>query len=160
MKHTVVYDELQHKEGGIYCYLPFDNLDGSNKAVFKIGRATSYRSRTEQYHTYLPAGVWFIAFLELPEIPKGDTQTKFYNQVEKTVLEFVEMCGGVRITTSARLRATEWVYASVPQIHNAFKRAEKKFKGHATCYKLGNLAQDKATFMKSRHYTGEVIVPL
>jgi hypothetical protein len=152
MKHTVVYDELEHKEGGIYCYLPFDNLDNSNKGVFKIGRATSYRSRTEQYHTYLPAGVWFVAFLEAPN--------RSYAYVEKKILEYVEKNGGVRITTPARLKPTEWVYASVSQIHKAFEEAEKEFKGTATLYKLGNLAKERNNMMKSKHFLGEVVVPV
>ena len=51
-KYTIIRDELNLKGGGLYCYLPFGNLDKHHKAIFKVGLAMNFNSRTEQYHTY------------------------------------------------------------------------------------------------------------
>ena len=33
---TVIRDELNIHNGGIYCFMPFDRLDVHSKAVFKV----------------------------------------------------------------------------------------------------------------------------
>lgn len=61
-KVTILNDELKIKGGGLYCYMPFEKLDKHKKAVFKIGLAIDFNSRTEIYHTYYPNGVYMVAF--------------------------------------------------------------------------------------------------
>ena len=45
-KLSVVGDELKLKKGGLYCYMPFENVDANHKAVFKIGLAIDFEKRT------------------------------------------------------------------------------------------------------------------
>ena len=109
-KKTIVRDELELKGGGLYCYMPFEHLDKHHKAVFKIGMAVDFNKRTEQYHTYFPLGVYMIAFLEDPPIPrttrrnKTETPTKaHYLKIEKFIFDLVDKNGGERIYSTTRV---------------------------------------------------------
>ena len=62
-KYTVIRDELKIKGGGLYCFLPYANLDKFHKSIFKVGLADNFNKRNEQYSTYFPLGVYFVAFL-------------------------------------------------------------------------------------------------
>lgn len=68
MKYTVVNDELRLKpESGLYCFLPYERLDGEKKAVFKVGLTSQdISNRIEQNHSYYPTGVYMVFFLSLP----------------------------------------------------------------------------------------------
>jgi hypothetical protein len=160
-KYSVVYDELGHKEGGIYCFLPFDNLDRYNKGVFKIGYAVSFRDRTEKYHTYFPTGVHIVAILESPQVRRPETKKMFYPRVEKAIIDYIEKHGGTRITSTARLNnETELVYTNLATIEKAFKMAETEYGGKAFCYHLRELQNERKRLMAAKHYTGEIIIPI
>ena len=72
-KPRVIRDELLiDKKGGVYAFMPFDNIDGDKKAVFKIGITMGdFNERVESYHSYFPNGVYMIAFLIEPK-PDGN----------------------------------------------------------------------------------------
>ena len=103
-------DELNITGGGIYCYMPYERLDKFKKAVFKIGLAIDFRSRTEQYNTYFPQGVYMVAFLIDPLIPKrlrgkkDVTKKSYYLTIEKFVLNYIDTHGGKRILSSTRIK--------------------------------------------------------
>jgi hypothetical protein len=167
-KVTVIRDELKIKGGGLYAFLPFDNLDKNHNAVFKIGLALNLNKRVEQYHTYFPQGVYMIAFLEDPPIPltlrhkKGPTRKEHYIKIEKFILKFIDNNGGKRIHTTARVinpnverkGETEWEYTNDDIIHKAFEAAKKKFGGTLNLYKLRKLQIDDTSTEKT--YIGKI----
>ena len=95
-KYTVLKDELNVKGGGLYCFLPFRNLDKFKKSVFKVGMALKFSNRSEAYHTYFPLGVYYVAFLEEPRIPmttrnkKPITIKKQYETIEKFIMNYLK----------------------------------------------------------------------
>jgi len=150
-KVTVIKDELDLKGGGLYCFLPFERIDKSKKAVFKIGLAINFNQRVEQYHTYFPYGVYMVAFLENPSIPRvlrskpKETPTKqHYLAIEKFIFNKVVENGGKRLHSTTRVKnpnnkkegETEWVYTNVDIIHLAFIEAEKKYGGNLKLFHL------------------------
>ncbi len=154
-KVTVVRDELKLRGGGLYCYMPFERLDKDKKAVFKIGLAIDFNKRTEGYHTYFPEGVYMVAFLQNPPVPRGilRSYTKeqkdkldkgkdslkrlHYTEIEKFLLHYVDTHGGKRIHSTTRVKnpneanegETEWTYTDETLIHEAFDEAHKKYGG-------------------------------
>lgn len=155
-KHTVLRDELNIKGGGIYCYLPFERLDQYKKAVFKIGLAIDFNNRTEQYHTYFPLGVYMVAFLVNPPIPrKTRTQDEkptraHYQVIERFILDYIENNGGKRVYSTTRIKnpnlkkegETEWIYTDEQTIQQAFKEAQKKFNGKLDLFNLEGKDKD------------------
>lgn len=154
-KKTILRDELKITGSGLYCYMPFERLDKNKKAVFKIGLATnSLNQRLEQYHTYFPLGVYMVAFLENPPIPKKlrskekETPTKqHYLAIEKFILNYIDEHGGKRIFSTTRIKnknhlgegETEWEYTNEKIIHEAFSEAHKKFGGNLKLFYLEGL---------------------
>ena len=142
-KITVVGDELQLKKGGLYCYMPYENVDAKNKAVFKIGLAINFEKRTENYHTYFPLGVYMLDFLEAPPVPKATrltqavTKKSHYITIESFILKYIDTHGGKRVYSSTRIKnpnleklgETEWSYTNENIIHEAFNQAHKKYGG-------------------------------
>jgi hypothetical protein len=174
-KHTVLRDELMIKGGGVYCFLPFDNIDKFGNAVFKIGVAIDFNSRTEQYHTYYPLGVYFVAFLKEPRTPihlrgkKQITTKEQYLKIEKYVLEYLVDHGGENIKSTTRTRElneklegkTEWVYAGEKLIHKAFVEAQKNYGGEVMLYSLKGI--NKKAVNKEKiipNYEGKIIYKL
>lgn len=182
-KITVVRDELELKGGGLYCFMPFERIDKKKKAVFKIGLATNFNSRLEQYHTYFPNGVYMVAFLENPPLPKvlrskpKETPTKqHYLAIEKFIFNNVVENGGKRLYSTTRVKnpnadkegETEWVYTNEVIIHNAFLEAKKKYGGNLKLFYLEGIDPNtnKLTSInelakqledKTPNYTGKII---
>jgi hypothetical protein len=179
-KLTVIRDELNIQNGGIYCFMPFDRLDNKSKAVFKIGMSMNFSSRAEQYHTYFPLGVYMIAFLENPtqRVTRSQpqlTKKEFFLKVERWIMDYIEKNGGQRIYSTARVQnanvakdgQTEWFYTSDSVIHEAFFEAEKKFNGTVHLFHLEGLDpvtnrftsinDNAAKNEKYPHYTGKII---
>ena len=136
-KLSVVGDELKLKKGGLYCYMPFENVDANHKAVFKIGLAIDFEKRTENYHTYFPLGVYMLDFLEAPPVPKSTFTKSHYITIESFILKYIDTHGGKRVYSSTRLKnpnleklgETEWTYTNENIIHEAFNQAHKKYGG-------------------------------
>lgn len=150
-KKITVIDELDIKGSGVYCFLPFEKLDKNKKAVFKIGIATrSFKNRVEQYHTYLPKGVYMVAFLVNPSNRRLRSKTEdltlkqLYLKIEKFIIKDIIENGGKRIYTTTRVKnpnerlegETEWVYTNEEIIHNAFRKAHEEFKGELKLFNL------------------------
>lgn len=182
-KISVVRDELNIKGAGLYCFLPYNRLD-NHKAVFKIGMTTtSFTNRLESYHTYFPNGVYMVAFLENPLIPKtlrsnqkGTPKTQHYLAIEKYTINYLVNHGSKRIYSSTRIKnknaygegETEWIYGNVETIHKAFQEAEKKYFGNLYLYYLEGLDPNTGKFTsinqeadesesKKQIYTGKII---
>jgi hypothetical protein len=60
------------KKYGLYCLLPFEKLDTKKKAIFKVGSTSQdLASRTENYHTYSPLGLYICFYLVYPRLKRG-----------------------------------------------------------------------------------------
>jgi hypothetical protein len=151
VKKTYVIDDLGIKGGGVYCFMPFDNVDKKGMAVFKVGMSINFKNRIESYHTYFPNGVYMIEFLEEPPIPKEWNPKKegkisnYYKKLEKIVIDDIDKQLkednklGKRITTSTRVKKggkTEWFYTKVGVIREAFKVAQHYANSVSKKYKL------------------------
>ncbi len=182
-KQTIVRDELNVKGGGLYAYMPFERLDSYHKAVFKIGMAADFNKRTEQYHTYFPLGVYMVAFLENPPVPRNtrrnqnETPTKaHYLKIEKFVLNYLDKHNAKMIHSTTRVKnpnvdkegQTEWVYTNETLIHEAFTAAKKQFGGKLKLFYLEGLDPvtnkftsindiAKANEQSKPNYTGKII---
>lgn len=121
------------KHGGVYAYLPFDNLDKKGKSMYKIGMTKNFYKRESNYHTYLPKGMWQVAFLVKPTKYKpSDDNNKYYAMVERWIFKRVIALGGKVLSEHYRSRnkgETEWVYTDEDTIHTAFEEAQKRFGG-------------------------------
>jgi hypothetical protein len=89
-KHTVIYDEIGLKKGGLYCIFPFEKLT-LGKGSFKIGYADKFRSRMENYHSF-PYGVYLVSFLEEPRV-EGKTRIQSFAAIEKEIFKLIETQG-------------------------------------------------------------------
>ena len=183
-KHSVLVDELKIKGGGIYCFLPFSTVDEHHKAVFKIGIAKKFNNRGEQYHTYFPHGVYYVAFLEEPRIPiktrsqKATTIDKQYKEIERFIMTYLVKHGAYQVTSTTRTirknkhdeGETEWVYTDENLIHKAFKEAKKKYGGKIHLYYLEgyddkgkyssiNNEYEKELKNNKDYYVGKIVYP-
>jgi len=109
-KKSVLVDELNIKDSGVYCFFPFSTLDKNDKGVFKIGIAKkSIYKRSEQYHTYFPMGFYYVAFLENARVPiktrnkQETTIYKQYREIEKFITDYLIKHGANPIRTTARI---------------------------------------------------------
>ena len=182
-KHSVIRDELKLSGGGLYCFMPFNRIDKHKKAVFKIGLAINFTHRTENYHTYFPNGVYMVAFLENPPIPrttrsqKGKSRKEHYLAIEKYLFNHVIENGAKRIYSTTRTKnpnekkegETEWVYTDEITIHEAFTDAKTKYGGNLKLFylegidpetnKLTSINQiaNEEEHSSKQHYTGKII---
>lgn len=129
MKYTVANDELGLEgKQGLYCFFPFEKLDKNNKGVFKIGLTSSqYYKRIEQYHTYLPMGVYIISVLIAQPMEDKKEQSKIIRNMEKDLMEELLRIGSKQIVTTTRIKQTEWFYTSPHLIFNAFSYVQEKY---------------------------------
>ena len=181
-KLSVIRDELNIHNGGIYCFMPFERLDKHKKAIFKIGMSMNFSSRAEAYHTYFPLGVYMIAFLENPQpmrVTRSQPQLskrEYYLKVERWIMDYIAKNGGQRIYSTTRVHnanvakegETEWFYCTETLIHQAFIEAEKKFNGIIHLFYLEGLDPVTNRFTSINetanqnerylpHYTGKII---
>jgi hypothetical protein len=76
-KMKVAQDILKLKgRGGCYCFMPYENFDDNDKALFKIGMSLDLKSRIDEYHTYFPEGLYHVAFLVDPEVEEWSIEKK------------------------------------------------------------------------------------
>ena len=160
-KYTVIRDELKIKGGGLYCFLPYANLDKFHKSIFKVGLADNFNKRNEQYSTYFPLGVYFVAFLEEPRVPmklrkdrKGITKKEQYIKIENFIMNYIVNHNGKRVYSTTRTKGlndknegeTEWFYTNEELIHDAFNEAHKKFGGDLKLFYLEGFDEKTGKF--------------
>ena len=143
--------------GGVYAYLPFDNVDSNNNAIFKIGMTTDFRRREGNYHTYLPEGVWRVAMLINPtKHQNGRTEPKYYRAIEKNIFAKIRDKGGKVISENYRPYKegeTEWVYANESIIEEAFGEAYNYYGGDLQIGTLDGLPRESdASFVGKIFY--------
>jgi len=185
-KKSVLVDELNIKDSGVYCFFPFSTLDKNDKGVFKIGIAKkSIYKRSEQYHTYFPMGFYYVAFLENARVPiktrnkQETTIYKQYREIEKFITDYLIKHGANPIRTTARILhknennegMTEWFYTNEDLIHKAFIQAQKKYGGKCNIYFLKgydesnhyhNINDEYIKELKKykNYYIGQILYPV
>jgi len=161
---THTYLEREEIEGsGIYCFFPFDSLDKHKKGVFKIGMTGNFDKRIRSYHTYLPQGMYYVAFLKNPSLKKNGMDTyEYYVKIEKEIFENVKAFGGEVIKMDIRKHnngETEWIYANEKMIEKAFDLAYIKYGGKRTDLVIGmlnKLEKEKVKLEKDKIFKGEI----
>ncbi len=142
---------LRPTDAGIYCVNPFYNTNQFNKVsdekeedvgVYKVGLAsTSFNNRMQQYHTYFPAGVYYICLLSIkPKKPFPKTKEpleaniktflKFLGDVETWIVNRLQEQNVIIIKNNMRVRNegnTEWVYGGRELIQSVFIEAKDYF---------------------------------
>lgn len=168
-----VIKEFKEREviegGGIYAFYSFDKFDIHKKGVYKIGLTTNFQKRIGSYHTYLPEGMYFQAFLQNPSLKRnGREDASYYLAIEKEIFHRVEELGGevvkMEIRKTNNLR-TEWIYTNQATIDIAFREADIKYsgkKGRLLEYNLlgknGIEKQTEARLKKNEPlFTGEIV---
>ena len=148
---------------GIYCFMPFDNIDSKKKFVSKIGMTGNFHKRVGSYHTYLPSGFYYKCFLKNPTRLKGDMDLhNYYVMIEKEIFKNVVANGGEVISMNIRRKndgETEWIYASEKMIEDAFDDAYEKYGGKNTDLEIGDLKvleKNKKDLEKNKIFKGEI----
>ena len=128
-KMKVAVDILNLKgKGGCYCFMPYENIDDNDKALFKIGMTLDFSSRLDEYHTYFPEGVYHVAFLIDPKVEIWDNDkieewknnaklkkftkkdvmkamiTQKYKEIEKFLFTHVSENDGRRLYSTVNVR--------------------------------------------------------
>ena len=145
--------KLAPKAGGLYAFLPYDNMNNNGNALFKIGQATDFRRRMENYHTYYPEGVYIKNLLETPtqeskkyykdmegHRTKQLNKRMYYNEIEKFIFKDIIKMDGKQLHATTRMKnainekgiikgETEWFYTNPDTLDHAFADVQKKFGG-------------------------------
>ena len=87
-EYNTCHDELFVKnKNGLYRSLSIEKLHNNKKAVFKVGMTTQdLSSRTENYHSFFPMGVYIVFFLSYPRIKRGQDKGKLYRETERELI--------------------------------------------------------------------------
>jgi hypothetical protein len=171
-KKNVIEDELGIRGAGLYCIMPYERLDSSDKCVFKIGMtAQSFKSRIEIYHSYYPLGVYMVCFLKNPPVRNSGFRKRvtLYLHIERWIMEQLKNIRGTyQLTSTARIKnlnvnsegETEFFYSSEKHIHDIFERAKSKFGGELIIYNLDGINDTYEKNMKTnKKYVAEIIFP-
>ena len=131
------------QKGGCYAFMPFNKLDESGKAAFKVGMATNILNRFEQHYTDFPNSVYTVAILSNPPIPRklrsqeSFTAKQYYEKIEKYIFDDLVKTGAIRLRSLVRINnankdggLTEWFYTDDKTIQRSFLKAEEKFGGN------------------------------
>ena len=160
-KYNVAHDELFIKgKNGLYCLLPFERLDDSKKAVFKVGMTSQdLASRIENYHTYYPLGLYICFFLAYPRIKKGQDKQTLYFEMEKRLFQRLVEAGGKRLVFPSRpSKKSEWFYTSYNQLQEAFQNIQSEYGGVLHEFNLKAINKTYAINMRIENkYVGEIV---
>ena len=166
MKYTVANDELKLKgKSGLYCFLPYERLDKSKKAVFKCGMTTQdYANRLENYHSYYPMGVYMCYFLTAPRMKRGQDKETVIREMEKMLFAIIEEEGGKRMKFPSRPTMkwdfkSEWFYTTFSILDSAFKKVSNLYPGSKLIdFDDSEFDDNYKNNMKSKHkYVAEIV---
>lgn len=166
MKYTVANDELKLKgKSGLYCFLPYEKLDKSKKAVFKCGMTTQdFANRLENYHSYYPMGVYMCYFLTVPRMKRGQDKETVIREMEKMLFSIIEEEGGKRMVFPSRPTIkwdfkSEWFYTTFNVLDTAFKKVSELYPGSKLIdFDDSEFDDNYKNNMKSKHkYVAEIV---
>ena len=166
MKYTIANDELQLKgKSGVYCFLPYERLDKSKKAVFKCGMTTQdFAARIENYHSFYPLGVYMCYFLTVPKLKRGQDKETVIREMEKCLFRCIDEEGGKRLKFPSRPTIqwdynSEWFYTNFSVLDDAFEKVSDLYPG-SKLYKYdgSEIEKNYKKNMKSKHkYVAEIV---
>jgi hypothetical protein len=176
MKYTVANDDLKLKnKNGLYCFLPYENLDKKGKAIFKIGMTTQdFANRIENYHSYYPMGVYMVFFLSFSkkrvstDVDKKKEQLKLeksrFESIEKELFELVVKNEGKRIKFPSRpsqswMFPSEWFYTDIQTLQTSFEEIQKIHGGKLLSFHLDDIANNFKNNKKDKRdkYLAEIV---
>jgi len=130
-----MFEKYYTKYKGIYCFLPFENIDNKNKTVMKIGNtAVNFQIRLQQYHTYYINGIYVLFFIKIETREGNKYPTNFkqiLNYIENYILSKIQDNGAVILVNQQRTYnsgRSEWVYDTLSNVKKAFIQTTKHFK--------------------------------
>ena len=166
MKYTVANDELKLKgKSGVYCFLPYERLDKSKKAIFKCGMTTQdFAARIENYHSFYPLGVYMCFFLTVPKLKRGQEKETVIREMEKSLFRYIDEEGGKRLKFPSRPTIkwdynSEWFYTNFGVLDSAFEKVSDLYPG-SKLYKYDDseIENNYKNNMKSKHrYVAEIV---
>ena len=154
MKYTVANDDLKLKgKNGIYCFLPYEELDKNKKAVFKVGMTTQdFANRIENYHSDYPMGVYMVFFLSFKRTPYAtDADKKIerdtFKLIEKNLFKLIVKNGGEMLKFPSRpgrswLFPSEWFYTNEKTLKISFEEIHKQYGGTLIPFHLDDIANN------------------
>lgn len=166
MKYTVANEELKLKhKSGLYCFLPYERLDKSKKAVFKCGMTTQdFAARIENYHSFYPLGVYMCYFLTVPRLKRGQVKETLIREMEKSLFKSIDAEGGKRLKFPSRPTMqwdynSEWFYANFEALKNAFEKVSELYPGSELIeFDDSEIEKNYKNNMKAKHkYVAEIV---
>jgi hypothetical protein len=166
MKYTVANDELNLKgKSGLYCFLPYERLDKSKRAIFKCGMTTQeFAARIENYHSYYPLGVYMCFFLSPPRMKRGQDKDKTIREMERILFQKIQDVGGKRMQFPSRPTqkwdySSEWFYTSFSELSDAFESVSDLYAGSKLeQFDSTEFNKNFEKNMKSKHkYVAEIV---
>lgn len=158
-KKKIVGGNKRTSSGGIFCYMPYNSLDTHNKSTFKIESATNIREQLKYLKRFFPSGFYVISILTTPSVGSKTIKNRkiYYELIKENIIEFTINDGGV-----TENGVNGWVYCSIDDIHNAFKKTEQKYGGELQEFSLTGRVNDTMNLVDIKNtkkpvYVGKVI---
>ncbi len=168
-KKRIVGGNKSTSSGGIFCYMPYNSLDTHNKSTFKIESATNIGEQLKYLKKFFPSGFYVISILKTPSVGSKTIKNKkiYYQLIKENIIEFTINDGGVTENSgggNALHKPIEngWVYCSIDDVHNAFKKAEKKYGGELQEFGMTGRVNDTMEFIDVKNtkkpiYVGKIV---
>lgn len=129
-----MYDKYYSKFKGVYCFMPYENIDNKNKTIIKIGNTSvNFQTRLQQYHTYYINGIYVLFFIKIEPKHRVEYPTNFkqiINYIENYILSQIQDNGGIILVNQKRTYnagRSEWVYDTLGNIKKIFIQSAKHF---------------------------------
>jgi hypothetical protein len=123
--------------GGIFCYMPYESLDESQKSIFRIDLAMDVKKEFDNLKRYYPTGFFVIACLLKIKL-KTQTEEEYYGLIVDKILKYIMDKGG----ETQEGYEKGWIYCTEETIHHAFLHAKTKFGGDVKKFELTGRRND------------------
>ena len=146
--------------GGVFCYMPYDGLDKSNKSIFKIESSTNIEDSIAQLKKYYPDGFYVNAILLKPQKNKrkGQRFAAYYEVIKDKIIENLISIGGEVQNEYDR----GWVYCFEQSIHDEFNTTAINYGAGIHIYNLSGRNKDSFKMVDTQlvsvpTFTGKVV---
>lgn len=146
--------------GGVLCYMPYTSLDAHNKSTFKIESASNIKELLKNNKKFFPTGFYVIAILKSPTVGVSKIKNRkiYYQVIKDKIIEFSLKNGGI----TDQKDDYGWVYCTIDNIHNAFRKAEEMYGGVREEFNISGKLYDSMKIIDVKNtkkplYVGKVI---
>lgn len=146
------------KSGGVFCYMPYSSLDMHDKSTFKIESSINIKEQFKKMTKFFPTGFYVIAILKKPTVGNKKIKNRkiYYELIKDKIIELIG--GGI----SEQSDDGGWVYCTIDNIHDGFKKAEEMYGGEREEFGLTGRIKDSMKLVdiqntKKPIYVGKVI---